>query len=239
VSLNVLGWFGTSIVGTLHTFYPSLVNERLAWPRLERVVFALWTLGVLLLAGGLATLENLPAAGGLLALLAASILLVANLAATAQPSAVRNSLATMLVSAGQLLLPAALALGAVSVISEGAHGLVASNGAEALRILVIVGWIGFTLGGSLLHLTSLLARVRSRFTFRSPESPGPSGPALVTTAFAGVVVLALAAIPDAGIPSAMGLLLVLPAALVLAGRIALNLRRAIPGAAPPPGPAAA
>jgi hypothetical protein len=54
-----------------------------------------------------------------------------------------------------------------------------------------------------------------------------------------VVVLALAAIPDAGIPSAMGLLLVLPAALVLAGRIALNLRRAIPGAAPPPGPAAA
>jgi nitrite reductase (NO-forming) len=239
VCLNLLGWFGTSIVGTLHTFFPSLVNERLAWPGMERVVYALWTVGVVLLAVGLASLKTLPAACGALALLAASLLLLANLATTAEPSALCRSLPTLLVAAGQLLLPASVALGTVIVIAEGPHALVAADGAWTVRILVIVGWIGFTVGGSLLHLTSLLARVRSRFAYDAPALPPAYALVLVAGALVGVVVLALSDLPGADLPPWAGIALMLPVASVLAVRVAVNLRVVVIGAPERPGSAAA
>jgi nitrite reductase (NO-forming) len=239
VCLNLLGWFGTSIVGTLHTFFPSLVNARLAWPGLERVVYAFWTAGVVLLAVGLASLEKLPAACGALALLAASLLLFANLAATAEPCALWGSLPALMVAAGQILLLASVALGTVIVIAEGPHGLVAADGAWTVRMLVIAGWIGFTVGGSMLHLTSLLARVRSRFTYEAPAVPAAYALALVASAVVGVVVLSLSDLPGSDLPAWAGMALMSPVVSVLVVRLAVNLRTVVLGAPERSGPAAA
>ncbi|MBI5106144.1 MAG: hypothetical protein HZB46_14380, partial [Solirubrobacterales bacterium] len=46
ITLNVGGWFGTAIVGTLHTFYPSLTHTQLRHPRLQAPTFAGWLGGV-------------------------------------------------------------------------------------------------------------------------------------------------------------------------------------------------
>ena len=53
--LNLAGWLGTAIVGTLHTFFPSLTGTRLAFPRLEGRTFIAWVGGVSFLALGFAT----------------------------------------------------------------------------------------------------------------------------------------------------------------------------------------
>jgi len=50
MSLNLAGWFGGSIGGTLHTFFPSLTQTRLRRPRLQPLAFAAWTAGVAALA---------------------------------------------------------------------------------------------------------------------------------------------------------------------------------------------
>ena len=52
MALNLAGWFGVAIVGTLHTFYPSLTQTQLRYPRLQNVAFAAWTGGVAALAVG-------------------------------------------------------------------------------------------------------------------------------------------------------------------------------------------
>src|SRR5690606_37954018 len=52
MALNLLGWFGGAIVGTLHTFYPSLTGTQLPLPRLQAPTFAAWMGGVVALAVG-------------------------------------------------------------------------------------------------------------------------------------------------------------------------------------------
>jgi hypothetical protein len=52
MTLNLAGWFGTAIVGTLHTFFPSLTQTHLRFAALQRPTFAGWTLGTAALATG-------------------------------------------------------------------------------------------------------------------------------------------------------------------------------------------
>ena len=52
MTLNLAGWFGTAIVGTLHTFFPSLTQTHLRFAALQRPTFACWTLGTAALATG-------------------------------------------------------------------------------------------------------------------------------------------------------------------------------------------
>ncbi|MBK5232877.1 MAG: hypothetical protein JJE13_07850 [Thermoleophilia bacterium] len=64
MSLNLVGFFGTAIVGTLHTFYPSLTQTQLRFPELQRFSFRFWSSGVLALAVGYAwSLDGLAIAG--------------------------------------------------------------------------------------------------------------------------------------------------------------------------------
>lgn len=82
LALNLAGWFGTAIVGTLHTFFPSLTRTQLRYPRLQGPAFVLWLLGDGELAVGTAFGIDLLVGSGWLALTAAAALLGVNLLAS-------------------------------------------------------------------------------------------------------------------------------------------------------------
>src|SRR5690606_32775567 len=78
LALNLAGWFGCAIVGTLHTFYPSLTQTQLAYPRLQRPSFYAWAGGALVLAVALAFGSKPASLLGWGLLLLAALLLTAN-----------------------------------------------------------------------------------------------------------------------------------------------------------------
>ncbi|HWK25521.1 MAG TPA: hypothetical protein VNS09_03110 [Solirubrobacter sp.] len=204
VALNVGGWFGTAIVGTLHTFFPSLTQTQLRHPRLQRPTFACWTLGVAALAAGAAFGADPLRTAGWAALLVAAALLCANLTAS------------LLAAPRPLSLPARLIAVAQAFLVPGLY--LASTGAPraATAAVLLAGWLGLTVLGSLLHLLALLARVRD---FRRPlPRPRPARDVtLVAAVSVGVVGLALGVGPAA--------VLLVAAYAALAG---LALSRAVP-----------
>ena len=46
MALNLAGWLGAAILGTLHTFYPSLTQTQLRFPRAQAAAFLAWAGGV-------------------------------------------------------------------------------------------------------------------------------------------------------------------------------------------------
>ena len=110
--LNGLGWLGTAIVGTIHTFLPTLARAPLAFPRLRGPTFATWTAGVAALAVGYLLAAPAVAALGLLALSAAALLLTANVLRTVGAAPRPLMLTTRLLIAGQLFLGLGSALAA-------------------------------------------------------------------------------------------------------------------------------
>jgi nitrite reductase (NO-forming) len=168
LALNLAGWFGTAIVGTLHTFYPSLTGTRLRLPRLQAPTFAAWTGGVAALAAGAAVGSEGMLAIGWLALLAAAALLAANLLACTRRARRPLSLPARLVGAGQAFLVAALLLAALALVGDGAHAPLEGERRALLAALVIPGWLGLTVLGSLVHLLGVLVRVRD---LRRPVPP--------------------------------------------------------------------
>jgi hypothetical protein len=74
----------------------------------------------------------------------------------------------------------------------------------AAAVLLLAGWVGLTVLGSLLHLLSVLRQVRSLPSPRPAPSSGMADPYLAPAALAGVVALAtaelagLAALAQAG-----------------------------------------
>ena len=162
LALNLGGWFGTAIVGTLHTFYPSLTGTRLRWPRLQPPAFALWCGGVTALAAGAAAGVAVVAVAGWALLLAAACLLTANLLASAL-LATQQSQPGLIVGAAQLLLPSALVAGAVFTAWHGPAAALVGEDRIVVATLAVGGWIGLTVLGSLLHLLGLMRRVRAGF----------------------------------------------------------------------------
>ena len=75
-------WLGTAILGTLHTFFPSLTQTQLRYPRLQRPTYVLWLLGIVGLAAGAAFDRAGVLATGWIALLLAATLLAVNLLAS-------------------------------------------------------------------------------------------------------------------------------------------------------------
>lgn len=198
VVLNLGGWFGTAIVGTLHTFYPSLTGTRLRWARLQLPTYLAWCAGIALLAASAAFNLDGGAAAGWALLLAAAAMLAANLLASARAGTVRTP-GALLVSAGQLMLLAAVALGLASAIENGPLAALLGGDRTAVAALLVGGWIGLTVAGSLMHLLTVMARVRrgpgNRAAVRF-ESIAVAGAAI---AVAGVVLVALGdATEDAG-----------------------------------------
>ncbi len=218
LALNLGGWLGTAIVGTLHTFFPSLTQTRLRHPRLQRPTYTLWLAGVLLLALGAAFDIAAVLALGWLGLLASTTLLSMNLLASFGPAARPLALPARLLALAHLFLVAGLLLALVATIADGTMGPFVGAPRAALAVLLLAGWIGLTVSGSLLHLLAVLARIKS---FASPlPRPRPTlDLALTVTAGTAVAALALSYIPDlASLGGPAGAL-----AIAVAGLLALRV----------------
>ena len=183
--LNVGGWFGTAIVGTLHTFYPSLTGTRLRFARLQAPAFAAWTGGIALVAIAAAWYADAASVAGWALLTVAVGLLGANVAASAAAGGVPSPAAAV-VSAGQVLLGAAVVTGLVTSARSGPIAGLVGTERSALVLTLLAGWVGLTVCGSLLHLLRLMGRVRRR---SMPD--GGAGRDPVAVVGAALVVLAI------------------------------------------------
>jgi len=234
MSLNLAGWFGGAIVGTLHTFYPSLTQTRLRLPRLQAVAFGCWTAGVAALAVGYAWTLDPVATGGWIALCLGAAALLANVAASLRGAARPLSLAARMVGVAQPFLLAGLLLATVASLEHGPAQALAGSTRVTVGTLLVVGWIGLTVLGSLLHLLAVVVRVRGGFTARMP-APRPR----LDRVLAGLALLAVAALAlgqgtgaDALQAPARWLLLAVYAVLAarvarLAGQVLLRARPSI------------
>lgn len=160
MSLNVAGWLGAAIVGTLHTFYPSLTKTRLAFPALQRPTFAAWVGGVIALALGYGWTIDPLAVAGWLALTVAAGLLVVNVGASLLRAPSPLSLPARALAVAQLFLLAGLVIATVGAIGSGPAGALTGSSRAAVGTLLVAGWVGVTVLGSLLHLLAVVVRVR-------------------------------------------------------------------------------
>jgi nitrite reductase (NO-forming) len=219
MALNLAGWFGAAIVGTLHTFYPSLTQTELRFPRLQGPTWLSWLVGVASLAVGYAfAVESLSVAGWV-ALFASAILLMCNVVGSMLAARRPFTLPARVVGLGQAFLLAGLAFATASAVSDGsAHVMYGSNRAITATLLV-AGWIGLTVLGSLLHLLAVVVRVRS---FSRPLPAPRPRPDLAVTAVAGagIVGLALAQPIDLDVVTALALAALLGGYGLLVARVA-------------------
>lgn len=226
LALNLGGWFGTAIVGTLHTFYPSLTATRLRHPLLQPATFVAWTGGIAALALAAAFDNQAGAAAGWALLIAAATLLMVNLADSAR-HAERHPPAATLILAGQVLLAAAALTGAVITLDAGAAAAFLGVDRVLVASLAVAGWIGLTVAGSLVHLLSLMARVRN---FAGP-APATERDRLTlvagTLVVIGLAAFAAARIIGAEVVTAVPVAVVAAAYVVLAARIVGLAARAL------------
>lgn len=223
LALNLAGWLGTAIVGTLQTFFPSLTGTQLRLPRLQGPTLVLWLVGVGEMALGAAFASYPALVGAWLELTFAALLLSLNLIASLRARSMPLSLAARLVALAQVFLPAGLALGLIATLASGEDAPFTSPVRAPLATLLLAGWIGITVAGSLLHLLAVVSRVR-RFVQAMP-APQPLRDgglaALCGIAVAGLALAQLAHVQGLhGLATPMSVLLVVAAALV-AVRIAL------------------
>jgi nitrite reductase (NO-forming) len=160
ITFNVGGWIGTAIVGTLHTFYPTLTGTQLAHPRLQAPTFWLWVGGVWLLGAALACSFAPLALAAIAAIAAASLLLAVNLLAALRKRTMPLTLAAKTVTAGQLLLPLATVLALLFADYNSARGATLDGAMRNVVLACLFGWIALTVAGSLDHLLRVMLRVR-------------------------------------------------------------------------------
>jgi hypothetical protein len=107
------------------------------------------------------------------------------------------SLPARLIASAQVCLLLGLALSLASALGGEATSPPLSATRATIAVLLLPGWLGLTVLGSLLHLLSVLARVRD---FRRPlPTVRPVRDRLLVT-IALVAILALAAARNAGLP---------------------------------------
>lgn len=225
LSLNLAGWMGTAIVGTLHTFFPSLTRTQLRHPRLQGPTFVAWVSGVALLATGAAWASVTLLACGWLALLVAALMLASNIVGSLRGAPVLT-LPARLVALGQACLPAGLLLALATTVADGVYAPLAGAPRGALAVLLLAGWIGLTVAGSLLHLLAVLGRVRRRSA--TLPTPRPATDRLLVAATGlGIAALAVSHSDGASGLHTPASILVLAVAAILAARIATLLWQAV------------
>src|ERR1019366_10652145 len=147
-------------------------HPQLRHPRRQRPTDPLWLAGVLLLAAGAAFGIMAILVLGWLSLLASAMLLSVNLLASLSAAARPLALPARLVAPAQVFLPTGLLLALLATVADGTMGPFVGAPRAALAVLLLAGWIGLTVSGSLLHLLAVLARIKS-FTFQMPR-PRPT-----------------------------------------------------------------
>jgi nitrite reductase (NO-forming) len=231
MSLNLAGWFGGAIVGTLHTFYPSLTQTQLRRPRLQGVAFVAWTGGVAALAVGYGWGLGPLAVGGWLALCLAALALLVNVAASLRDAPRPLSLAARLVGVAQPFLLAGLMIAALASIQGGAAGALVGPTRAAVGTLLVAGWIGLTVAGSLLHLLALLLRVRD-FSRRMPAARPRLDRLVAGLAALGVAAVALSQSIGSGGWGGLARVVLLIAYAVLGARVMVLAGRVLTRARP-------
>ena len=224
LALNLGGWFGAAIVGTLHTFYPSLTKTELPRPHLERWTYGLWVGGIGALAGGYGwALEAVTLTGWIVLALAALVLSV-NVGGCLVAAPRPLSLPARLLGVAQVFLVAGLAVAAATAAADGAMHALAGSTRAAVGTLLVAGWVGLTVLGSLVHLLAVVIRVRDLTRPLPVPRPGRDI-ALTALAAAGVALVALAgsgAASDLSVPG--GAALIAAYAILLARVLGLAVR---------------
>ena len=196
LAFNLAGWLGTAIVGTLHTFFPSLTQTQLPRPRLQSPTYGLWLAGVVLLASGLAFAVPALSDLGWGSLTAAAVLMGVSLALCLRRAATPVALPAQLIAVGHVCLLAGLVLALVMSLAHGPVAPFAGRPRAVLATLLLAGWIGLTVTGSLLHLLAILGRIRN-FARPLPAAAPGRDRALGAVAACAVTGLSLARAIDA------------------------------------------
>ena len=142
------------------------------------------------------------------------------------------SLAARVIGAAQPFLLAALLVTTIAALEDGpAHALVGPT-RSAVGTLLVAGWIGLTVLGSLLHLLAVVVRVRGGFSAKMPVPRPYLDSALAAMAMAGIAAMAIS--QGVGLEGwrTPGEALLLAAYLYLAGRIAVLASRVLIRARP-------
>jgi hypothetical protein len=226
LALNLAGWLGTAIVGTLHTFFPSLTHTRLRHPRLQAPTFWLWLAGVVLLALGAAFGSAAAVAAGLAGLLGAAASLALNLVASLRGSEAALTLPARLIALAQCFLAAGLVTALAATVRDGFAAGFVGEARGALAVLLVAGWIGLTVAGALLHLLAVVARVR-HFTLAMPAPRRGLDISLSSAAAVAVAALALSHAGGLGALHAPASGLLVAVAVALAARVARLAWRAL------------
>lgn len=232
LALNLGGWFGTAIVGTLHTFFPSLTQTKLRHPALQAPTFAAWTAGVTALAAGHAFGAAPAVVAGWTLLALGAALLAANVLGSLRATSAVLTLPARVVATAQLCLLAGLVVALAAVLGGDAVSAPAGDERAAIGVLLVPGWLGLTVAGSLLHLLSVLVRVRD---LRRPLPPARPlrDRVLAGAALAGVTALAVArGVPADGLGAPAAAVLV-ATYLVFGSLIAQRAFRALRRRRPP------
>ncbi|HET8565862.1 MAG TPA: hypothetical protein VFL77_05250 [Solirubrobacterales bacterium] len=232
MSLNLAGWFGASIVGTLHTFFPSLTQTQLRFPRLQAVAFAAWIGGVAALAAGYGWALEPLALAGWIGLCAGAVALLANVVACLRGAARPLSLPARIVGVAQPFLLAGLLVATASAIGDGPSNALAGSTRTTVGTLLVSGWIGLTVLGSLTHLLAVVVRVRGGFLARMPAARPRLDGSIAALAVIGIAVLALS--QALGLDGLRGpaVAALLAAYAMLAGRIGMLAARILLRARP-------
>lgn len=187
MACNLAGWLGGAIIGTLHTFFPTLTNSQLRFQRLEGPTFLAWFVGVAALVIGEGFAVDAIIWAGWLLLLAAAVMLAVNVVACLRAANGPLSVTALLVAIGQAFLLAGLVTAVVMSAVDGPQSATTDPWRATLGVLLGGGWIGLTFAGSLVQLMGVLARVRN---LGAPEPKAP--PAWLDRTFAAGLALALA-----------------------------------------------
>lgn len=188
MTLNLIGWFGTAIVGTLHTFFPSLTGTALPWANLQKATFFSWVLGAALLASGFAFTLGPMIVSGLVLLVIAGLLMTANIAGSYSATSGARPLTAKLVAAGQVCLVPGLVVVAIGLLVD--DYTLTGEYRSGAAVLLIQGWIGLTVAGSLIHLLRVLGRVRNLAAPErdiSPPFPAVLAPAIIAATLAAAI----------------------------------------------------
>jgi nitrite reductase (NO-forming) len=231
MALNLAGWFGTAIVGTLHTFFPSLTQTHLRFAALQRPTFACWTLGTAALAIGYGLGAGPLVLAGWCGLTVAAALLCTNLIASLRGGPAGLTLPARLIAAAQACLVLGLLLAFAGALGGELMAPPLGAAREAIAILLLPGWLGLTVLGSLLHLLAVLVRVRD-LRRGLPAARPVRDRALVAVALGAVLAVAAARIRDLaplGTPASCALL---ASYLVLGSLVLARAARALRGRLP-------